>query len=988
MKSPRPAVHGCLYRHLRTHTTRCVTRPSTWYARIAITTFLLLFVGLYNPSVSQTLEYAFGVGSTSNDIGEDLAADSNGNLIVTGRYNAAADFDPGAGSFELSHVGGDDIFVAKYDPNGAFLWAVGIGSTGRDYGHGVSIDENDNVVVTGNFSGTVDFDPGAGTSNLTAVGSEDIFVLKLDPNGNFIWVFNIGSSGTDGAHDISTGPGGFVYITGAFTETADFDPGPGTFNLTSNGQLDFYLGKYDPDGNFMWAFSNQTGEANQRGWGINVDGYGNSYISGWFKNNPDVDPSSDVFELPNNGKSDAWVAKYDTDGNLLWAFSMGADSRDHAFKNAVDTEGNVYIAGNFRNTVDFDPGPGEHLLTTLAPQEAYYAKYDADGNLLWAHNAEHATSSGESQNLAVAVDGAGNGIFTGLYDGTIDLDPGPGVRELTGEGNEAYAVSYSPTGELNWAISFDGDGNEVGRNIAADPNNNVYVTGEFRDIVDMGVDDGPSEILTSVGLADVYVAKYSTSSNISPTASFTFTENDLTIDFDASASSDDVSVDEWSWDFGDGNTGSGELTSHTYADPGTYTVVLTVTDNEGATDTESQSIDVGNPPPVASFTVSQTVGTLDADFDGAGSSDDGSIVSWDWDFGDGNTGSGETVSHTYAAAGTYSVELTVTDNLGAIGSTTVDVEISENQDPIAGFTFTQESGTLNIDFDGSSSTDDGTIVSWDWDFGDATTGTGETVSHTYDASGTYSVTLTVTDDLGATGSVTQDVEVTDPSAATLHVESITTIINRDGGPGVAESTVLILDQDQNPVEGATVSGTFSGDLSGTDTAVTDENGEALLVSDEFSARARDLGICIDDVTHATLVYDPAQNADAGFACTSAAPSVSSAHSAGDSMQKDEIATDEPIIPTEFALNGNYPNPFNPTTTIQFDLPEASSVRLEVYDMMGRRVATLVNGELGAGSYESIWDARNDAGIQVASGVYVYLLQAGSFKAVKQMVLMK
>ena len=101
-----------------------------------------------------------------------------------------------------------------------------------------------------------------------------------------------------------------------------------------------------------------------------------------------------------------------------------------------------------------------------------------------------------------------------------------------------------------------------------------------------------------------------------------------------------------------------------------------------------------------------------------------------------------------------------------------------------------------------------------------------------------------------------------------------------------------------------------------------------------------------------------------------------------------IMTDEVQVPTEYALKGNYPNPFNPTTTIAFDLPEATDVRLEVYDMMGRRVATLVDAQLAAGSYESVWDARSDSGTSVASGVYIYRIQAGSFVSVSQMVLLK
>jgi flagellar hook assembly protein FlgD len=114
----------------------------------------------------------------------------------------------------------------------------------------------------------------------------------------------------------------------------------------------------------------------------------------------------------------------------------------------------------------------------------------------------------------------------------------------------------------------------------------------------------------------------------------------------------------------------------------------------------------------------------------------------------------------------------------------------------------------------------------------------------------------------------------------------------------------------------------------------------------------------------------------------------SAKANADEFSKAGIAGDEVQLPTEYALNGNYPNPFNPTTTISYDLPEASSVRLEVYDMMGRRVATLVNADQGAGSYETVWNARNDAGSPVASGVYIYRIQAGSFQAVQQMVLMK
>ena len=232
--------------------------------------------------------------------------------------------------------------------------------------------------------------------------------------------------------------------------------------------------------------------------------------------------------------------------------------------------------------------------------------------------------------------------------------------------------------------------------------------------------------------------------------------------FDGSGSSDsDSTIVAYEWDFGDGHTGSGEMTTHTYASDGRFTVTLTVTDDSGdtGTDTTTATIGLGNQAPTADAK-SPYNGTVNEPlaFDGSGSSDpDGSIVAYDWDFGDGNTASGPTPTQSYVAGGTYNVTLTVTDNLGAQDSDMATATIGlGNQAPIADAN-NPYNGTANepIEFDGSDSSDpDGTIVAYDWDFGDGDTGTGPTPSHTYTTDGTYNVTLTVTDDAGDTGTDT------------------------------------------------------------------------------------------------------------------------------------------------------------------------------------------------------------------------------------------
>jgi PKD repeat protein len=255
----------------------------------------------------------------------------------------------------------------------------------------------------------------------------------------------------------------------------------------------------------------------------------------------------------------------------------------------------------------------------------------------------------------------------------------------------------------------------------------------------------------------------STPVNEPPTASFTFTCTDLTCDLDASASSDpDGAIVSYDWDLGDGTSTTGVTTSHSYAADGDYTVTLTVTDDEGATASVAHdvSVSVGNASPTALFTFSCV--DLTCAFDASASSDpDGTIAAWDWSFGDGGTDSGTTVQYVYAVAGTFTVTLTVTDDLGATAAVTQAVTVTDpvvNLPPVASFVATCTN--LDCTFDGTGSTDDGIIVSYAWSFGDGTTGTGATTNHAYAMANTYTVTLTVTDDGGLTGVASQDVTVT------------------------------------------------------------------------------------------------------------------------------------------------------------------------------------------------------------------------------------
>jgi len=382
---------------------------------------------------SGNFSWAKKIGGTSYEQGMSIAVDGSGNVYSTGYFQATADFDPGASTFNLTSLGNTDIFILKLDASGNFLWAKQMGGTSSEQGKSLAIDGAGNIYTTGSFSGTVDFDPNAGTFNLTTPQS-DIFVSKLDASGNFVWAKQMGGNSVDNGSSIAVDGSGNVYTTGSFIGTTDFDPGPGTYNLTYFGTglyTDIFVSKLDASGNFVWAKQmGGAGTSDDYGASIAVDGSGNVYTTGRFYGTADFDPGAGIFNL-NAAGLEIFVSKLDALGNFVWAKQLGGNSTGGGFSIALDPSGNVYTTGYFYGTADFDPGAGTYNLISAGASEVYVSKLNASGNFVWA-----VSMGGTSYDEGYAIyrDSQGNIYTTGSFTGTADFDPGAGTSNLVSSG--------------------------------------------------------------------------------------------------------------------------------------------------------------------------------------------------------------------------------------------------------------------------------------------------------------------------------------------------------------------------------------------------------------------------------------------------------------------------------------------------------------------------------------------------------------------------
>lgn len=336
-----------------------------------------IFIIKYNKTF-QTV-WVKQIGNVNSEEVSAIAVKGN-SVYLTGAYKGTVDFNPNAGTLNLSSATNTfDIFVMKLDTAGAFGWAKTIGSgTAYDIGNGITVDPSNNVLVTGYYSGTADFDPNAAIVNYTSVGVADIFVLKLTSTGNLVWARTMGSGLDDVGVDIITDPAGNVYHTGYFKVTADFDPGPGVYNLSTSGGVsnnDGYIQKLDPNGIHLWS-GHLKGNGNDQPTAITIDKINNIYVSGTFSGTIDMNPFiSQTQNLTAAGGTDGFVLSLRVADSTCWFYNIGGATNDNAQGIAVDSLFYVYSVGNFSGTVDFDPFPPTFSITANgAPMDIFTLK--------------------------------------------------------------------------------------------------------------------------------------------------------------------------------------------------------------------------------------------------------------------------------------------------------------------------------------------------------------------------------------------------------------------------------------------------------------------------------------------------------------------------------------------------------------------------------------------------------------------------------------
>ncbi|MCK5839731.1 MAG: PKD domain-containing protein, partial [Bacteroidales bacterium] len=649
--------------------------------------------------------------------------------------------------------------------NSSWIWAESFGGSTSDFIRIIDSDDQGNIYFAGGFaSNTLEL----GEFILQNIGLRDGFVGKCNETGEVIWATNIGGTNNEVIEGLCTDEEGNTYIAGHFES---YYITIGGITIPNNGSWDCFIAKFDPVGNVIWA-RGFGGPGEDILYAIDVDSYGNIWVSGHF-DNPSLSLDDITLFNPYPGKDEVMLVKANADGDIIFGTTAKGDNDDRCYRLAIDKDDNVIISGGFgSSSISFS----SHILSNYGSYDVFLTKYDNNGNVIWAKGAQGPDAD---YGYSISTDSEGNIYTTGYF-----LSPYIYFDEYYINNNgdfDAYIVKYSAGGDVMWVDGIGGIYEDRGYGLCILNDNKLFVTGTFKSpslqvgtqtllnngdydcfFIELDLDgnvisaeniggankEGGQALTTSIG-DRVILGGYFTSSSINigdhtlinsnqgysdsfiaefgvidlfPIADFDYEASNLTVNFNNTSQY----ATSFLWDFGDGIGSDLEDPVHTYNEFGDYVVTLIAFNGEGS-DTISKTIHLCELPlssfefEIEGYQISFLNLSLNA-------------LSYFWYFDDGNFAYLENPVYTYSEEGEYNVYLVATNDCRSDTSfAAVQICIA----PTAGFGFIQHG--FEISFINNSIKFD----SCSWDFGDGFGSTNTNPAHTYSNEGEYNVFLTV-----------------------------------------------------------------------------------------------------------------------------------------------------------------------------------------------------------------------------------------------------
>lgn len=444
--------------------------------------YLFILLGFISQSVlpifAQTPEFSYAktVGGILSDGSTDTALDSEGGRLVSGWFSDNVQ----VGSTLLESNGAEDILIAKYSPEGDVLWAQSAGGNSKDVAHAITIDNMDNVIATGTFFDTTYF---SNSGRFISAGFSDVFLTKLNGEGEFLWSQHIGGPQGDYSNSVAADSSNNIIYAGFFsqeTEIADT-------MIYGSDNRNILIAKFAENGALKWAkHFPATDEIHV--YEVKTDKNDNIYLAGAYQRQISFIDTT----LQNNALMDAFVVKLDSFGELKWVNAFGANEHDMCFAMTLDSNNGIIITGGFSGSVSF----GETILYTPYRLNIFTAKMDESGSFEWAKQGFHLI--GQSLALDISTDRNNNVYLTGFFTDSLQFENY--IFDSMGE-TDAFIAKYNHAGQLAWAKQIGGKGPDMGTGIRKNSRDKILLNGYFSDAVNFD-----SHVLTSNGNRDIFIA--------------------------------------------------------------------------------------------------------------------------------------------------------------------------------------------------------------------------------------------------------------------------------------------------------------------------------------------------------------------------------------------------------------------------------------------------------------------------------------------------